>query len=51
MSNAKMGEQLVGAFHKLINECEVVSYNQFSERVALLKSYWFDTFPVETAVR
>ncbi|MWV64486.1 hypothetical protein GRS48_06560 [Halorubrum sp. JWXQ-INN 858] len=32
MSNAKIGEQLVGAFHKLINECEVVSYNQFSER-------------------
>lgn len=27
-----MGEQLVGAYHKLINECEVVSYNQFSEK-------------------
>lgn len=33
MSNAQLGEQLVGAYHKLINECEVVSYNEFSEKV------------------
>ncbi|WP_436346718.1 hypothetical protein [Natronorubrum sp. FCH18a] len=32
MSTAGLGEQLVGAYHKLINECEVVSYNEFSEK-------------------
>jgi len=32
MTNAKIGEQLVGAYHKLINECEMVGYNQFSDR-------------------
>ena len=33
MSTATHGEQLVGAYHKLINECEVVSYNEFSKEV------------------
>lgn len=33
MSNATHGEQLVGAYHKLINECEIVSYNEYSEQV------------------
>lgn len=30
MSEAQLGEQLVGAYHKLINRCEIVSYNQRS---------------------
>ena len=30
MSNAQLGEQLVGAYHKMISECEIVSYNQRS---------------------
>lgn len=28
---AQLGEQLVGAYHKLITDCEVVSYNQRSK--------------------
>lgn len=30
MSNTQLGEQLVGAYHKMISECEIVSYNQRS---------------------
>ncbi|WP_222920137.1 hypothetical protein [Natrinema sp. SYSU A 869] len=33
MSNAQLGEQLVGAYQRLVNQCEVVSYNEFSEKV------------------
>ena len=32
MSEAQLGEQLVGAYHKLVNQCEIVSYNQRSEQ-------------------
>lgn len=30
MSTPQVGEQLVGAYHSIINECELVSYNGFS---------------------
>ncbi len=30
MVSPQLGEQLVGAYHKLVNNCEIVSYNQRS---------------------
>lgn len=32
MTNPQLGEQLVGAYHKLMNDCEIVSYNQRSRQ-------------------
>lgn len=32
MTNPQLGEQLVGAYHKLVNDCEIVSYNQRSRQ-------------------
>jgi hypothetical protein len=31
MVSPQLGEQLVGAYHKLANDCEIVSYNQRSK--------------------
>jgi hypothetical protein len=31
MVSPQLGEQLVGAYHKLVNDCEIVSYNQRSK--------------------
>lgn len=32
METPQVGEQIVGAYHKLINSCEIVSYNQRSKQ-------------------
>jgi hypothetical protein len=32
MATPQLGEQLVGAYHKLVTGCDIVSYNQRSRR-------------------